>query len=200
MKKIELGVKNILSSGVFCLILSSLAFAADTFQMDPTHSSIGFAVQHLVVSTTKGEFTNYQATIRFDSKNPEATEFDIVIQAASIDTRVKQRDDHLRTSDFLDVENHPTITFKSKGVKKEGAQFLVKGDLTIRGVTKEITVPTVISGPVVSPFGSTVIGVSGQFTLNRQDFGVSWNKQMDQGGYVVGDQVTIDVHFEAAKQ
>ena len=196
-------MKNLLKSFLTALALitslSSLAFA-DTYAIDKAHSSIGFSVMHLMVSTVRGEFTDYEGTLQFDPNNPEATAAEVVIQATSVDTRQPDRDIHLRKPEFFDVEKYQTIIFKSKSAKKDGANFLLTGDLTLRGVTKEIVIPVVINGPVKGMKGQDVIGLSGQTKINRQDFGVSWNKQMDQGGYVVGDEVTIEINIEAHKQ
>ena len=181
------------------VVFSSPAFAADTYVIDKDHSSIGFSVTHLMVSTVRGEFTDYAGTITWDS-DPNAILAEATIQATSVDTREPDRDTHLRKAEFFDVTNFPTIKFKTKSVKKEGDNYLLTGDLTIRDVTKEITLPASIKGPVKSPFGKEVIGLSGQVVINRQDFGVSWNKTMDQGGVVVGDIVTLEINIEADKQ
>lgn len=176
------------------------AQAAGTYTIDPAHSTVGFSVPHMMVSTVKGGFTAFDGTIQFDPQVPEQTAIHVVIQTTSIDTRVPDRDKHLRSSDFLDAEQYPAITFQSRFVKKSGEGYLVTGDLTIRGVTRSIDLPLTINGPVTSPFGAEVIGLSGTLPINRQDFGVSWNKTMDQGGLVVGDIVTIEVAVEAQKK
>ena len=179
-----------LSTGVF----------AETYQIDPNHSTMGFAVKHLMVSIVRGNFGTYSGTVQFDRANPENFSAEVSIDATSINTNVSDRDKHLKSPDFFDVEKFPTITFKSKKfvVKTDG--FDIIGDLTMKGVTKEITIPVWISGPVKSPMGADVIGLSGEATINRQDFGVSWNKQMDQGGAVVDDNVKIIVEVEAHKK
>ncbi len=197
--------EGLTSHGIFLSVVLSLnfwttgGFAADTYQIDPIHSSLGFAVQHLMVSTVKGEFTEYAGTIEFDQKNPSAFTASVRIQSASIDTRNKQRDGHLKTGDFFDAEKFPEIVFKSKKLEPiEGNEYMLTGDLTIRGITKEISIPLSIAGPVNSPMGGQVIGLSGETTINRQDFGVSWNKALDSGGYVVSDEVKILVNIEAS--
>lgn len=180
-------------------VLFSTPAGAALYEIDKSHSSIGFTVSHLMVSTVRGEFFDYTGTINWDPNDPTATTAETSIQAASINTNEPDRDKHLIGGEFFDVGNHPNIIFKSKSVRREGSLYLLTGDLTIRGITKEITLPAAINGPVKSPFGKNVIGLTGQTTINRQDFGVSWNKSMDQGGVVVGDEVTLEINLEANK-
>ena len=198
------GLSRKLLPGIGVLTLAaaflSPAWAAETYPIDKGHSSIGFSVTHLMVSTVRGSFTDYEGTLQFDPADPAATKAEITIKADSINTNQADRDAHLRKPDFLDTANYPMIIFKSKSVKKEGNTYLITGDLTMRDVTKEITIPIFISGPVKSPFGKDVIGLTGQATINRQDFGVSWDKRMDQGGLVVSDDVILEINIEAAKE
>ncbi|HLD70154.1 MAG TPA: YceI family protein [Candidatus Omnitrophota bacterium] len=182
------------------LLSGGRAGAADIFQIDRSHSSIGFALKHLTISTVTGEFTDYSGTIQYDAKDPAAFTAEVMIQAATIDTHQKKRDDHLRGADFFDTEKFPIISFKSKKCASDANGYLLTGDLTMHGVTKEISIPLTISGPVKSPMGSDVIGVSAETTINRQDFGVSWNKALDTGGFMVGDEVKISVNLEAHKK
>ncbi len=168
-------------------------FAAEVYKIDPAHSSIEFTVTHLMVSEVKGGFGDYAGTITYDKTDPKTFATEATIKTASIDTHQSKRDEHLKSADFFDAENFPTITFKSKQL----TDSTLTGDLTIRGVTKQISMPVKINGPVNSPMGAKVIGLSGSTKINRQDFGVSWNKALDSGGYVVGDEVTINVSFEA---
>ena len=182
------------------LISLSQAQAADVYKIDAVHSSISFSVSHLMVSRTTGVFNDYEGTITFDPKDLAASSAQVIIQTASIDTRSQKRDDHLRSADFFDAVTHPQITFKSKQFTSSGDGYLITGDLTVKGVTKEVAIPVKISGPVVSPFGATVIGMTGQVTINRQDFGVSWNKNLDAGGVMVGDNVDVQVNIEAHKE
>jgi polyisoprenoid-binding protein YceI len=192
-------IKNLLSILALTVMISSPVWAA-VYDIDKSHSSIDFSVSHMMVSTVRGGFSDYSGSITFDPQNdPAVSNAEITIKAASIDTNQPDRDKHLVGSDFLDVENNPLITFKSKSAHKEGDTYLITGDLTIRGTTKEITIPAAINGPVKSPFGKDVIGLTGRTTINRQDFGVSWNKKMDQGGVVVGDEVTLEINIEASK-
>ena len=185
---------------VFLSIFMSVSqVLAATYQIDNAHSQIGFATKHLMVSTTQGHFKDYTGQIEFDANNLESFAADVTIQAASIDTDNQDRDNHLRSADFFDVANNPMMTFKGEEIRPAGDGYEIVGDLTIKGVTKEITIPVTISGPVTSPYGDEVIGLSGQTTINRQDFGVSWNKMLDGGGLVVDDKVKISVEIEAKK-
>ncbi len=170
-------------------------FAADAYKVDAVHSSIGFSVKHMMVSNTTGQFDQYDGAIAYDANDLANSKIDITIQASSINTRNTGRDGHLQGADFFDVAQFPTITFVSKSITADA----IVGDLTIKGVTKEVTVPASISGPVTG-MGKTKIGISAQFTLNRQDYGVSWNKTLDQGGVAVGDEVKVTVDIEADKQ
>ena len=192
-------IRKFIFTLLFFLFLSQISFAA-TYEIDPVHSNLGFAVKHLMVSTVRGSFTNFSGEIRFDPKDTKVFETDVVIQTQSIDTRNLKRDDHLRSSDFLDAAGYPTINFKGKKLSGKKGGYTIIGDLTIRGVSKEISIPVEISGPVESPFGTQVIGISGETAINRQDFGVSWNKVMDQGGLVVDNNVKLVIDIEAKKK
>ena len=178
------------------MLLGIPAFGAE-YTIDNSHTSLGFAVKHLMVSTVRGEFTDFQGTITYDPADLSATQINVNIQANSIDTRNADRDKHLRGAEFFDVDKYPTVTFASNTLKKNGDGYILVGDLTIKGITKTIEIPVTIAGPVKTPFGADAIGLSGQTTINRQDFGVSWNKQMDQGGYVVENNVLLDINVEA---
>lgn len=180
------------------LILSSVVSAED-YAIDKTHSSIGFSAKHLMVSKTTGLFNDYDGTIKFDPNDLAASKIEVTVKSSSIDTNMEKRDEHLKSADFLDAEKFPAIAFTTKSIVKEGDVYQLTGDLTIKGVTKEVTVPAEISGPVNSPMGGTVVGISSTFKINRQDYGVTWNKTMDNGGLVVSDDVSIDVTFEAHK-
>ncbi|MCI0452520.1 MAG: YceI family protein [Candidatus Latescibacteria bacterium] len=175
------------------------AHAQDAYTIDPVHSSIGFKVKHMMVSDVKGAFDSSSGTINFDPKNIENSSVEVTIDATSISTRNEKRDGHLKSPDFFDVEKHPTITFKSKKIAKKGDGYVATGDLTIRGVTKEVELPFTLNGPV-SAGNASIIGISAATEINRQDFGVSWNKTLDAGGVVVSDKVRIELEVEAKKQ
>ena len=181
------------------VLASSVVFAED-YAIDKAHSSIGFSAKHLMVSTTNGQFNDYDGVIKFDPNDLAASKIDVTVQAASINTNMDKRDAHLKGADFLDVEKFPTLTFVSKSIAKSGDDYQLTGDLTIKGVTKETSVPAQISGPVNSPMGGTVMGIHSNFKINRQDYGVSWNKAMDNGGFVVSDEVKVDINIEANKK
>ena len=177
------------------------AAAADVYTIDKVHSRIGFAVRHLMVSLTNGAFSDYAGAIQFDPNDHSAFNAEVTIVAESINTNNADRDKHLKSADFLDAATFPVIIFKGKKLTSKTAdQYEISGDLTIHGVTKEITIHDTISGPVQSPYGAQVIGLSGQTTINRQDFGVSWNKLMDQGGLMVDNMVKISIDIEADKK
>ena len=154
----------------------------------------------MMVSKTSGLFKDYGGTIKFDPKDLAASKIEMTIQAASIDTRMDKRDEHLKSPEFLDATKFPTITFVTKSIAKDGDRYNLTGDLTIKAVTKEITIPADISGPINSPMGGTAIGIESSFKINRQDYGVSFNKTLDNGGLMVSDDVNIDVSIEADKK
>ena len=164
------------------------------YEIDPAHSSATFAVRHFV-SQVPGRFDQLSGALAYDPENPAASSVEITIDAASIDTNNPKRDTHLRSADFFDVENHPSLTFKSTAVKAAAGGLEVTGDLTIRGVTKQVTVPVTVLGTM-----GDRAGFAARFTVNRQDYGVSWNRTLDTGGVILGDEVTIDVSVEAKKE
>jgi len=171
--------------------------SAATYTIDAAHTTIGFAVKHLVVSTTRGSFTDSVGDITFDKDDLDTFKANITIQVNSINTNNEKRDDHLKSGDFFDAEKHPTITFMGKKISGSDGNYTILGDLTIRGMTKEIALPVEISGPVKNPFGGTVMGIAGEIVINRQDYGVSWNKALDTGGFVVDDKVKLVIEIEA---
>jgi polyisoprenoid-binding protein YceI len=180
-------------------LLSLPAFAgATTYQIDPQHSSAQFAVTHLMISTVRGEFHGVNGTVVVDDGDISKSSVNVAIDATSVDTREPDRDKHLKSPDFFDVANHPTITFKSTKVESAGSGKLkVTGDLTIRGVTKQVVLDvTTPKSPIKDPWGLQRTAVSGSTKINRQDFGVAWNKTLDSGGVVVGDNVDITLDVE----
>jgi polyisoprenoid-binding protein YceI len=179
--------------------LAGSATAADKYLFDKAHSSIEFSVKHMVVSNVKGTFDTFDGAIMYDPADIEKSSVDITIAVAGINTREAKRDEHLRSPDFFDAAKYPNITFKSSKIKKTDNGLVAVGTLTIRGVSKEVELPFTLNGPVVNPLGKTVIGVELAYQLNRRDFGVSWNKTLDAGGVVVGDDVKIEINLEATK-
>ena len=169
-----------------------------TYKVDSKHSDAQFAVTHLMISTVRGEFHGINGTVVYDDGDVSKSSVEVTIDANSVDTREPDRDKDLRSANFFDVANHPTFTFKSTKVEAAGAGKLeVSGDLTIRGITKpvvlEVTVP---KAPIKDPWGLQRTAISGTTKINRQDFGVSWNKKLDSGGVVVGDDVDITLDVE----
>lgn len=180
-------------------IVSVMQIQAATYTIDPVHSTIGFSVRHMVVANVKGSFGSFSGTINYDAAAPENTSASAVIQVSSINTANSDRDDHLRNPDFFDVEQFPEITFETTGAQGAAPNITLVGNLTMKGVTKEIRLPVEISGPVKNMRGSHVIGLSGATEINRQDFGVTWSKTLDGGGLVVGDIVRIMIEVEAVE-
>ena len=185
--------KLLLPSLAVLLVLPLAAPAsAATWEIDRAHSSVGFTVRHLVTQVP-GQFNDFDGTIVHDPENPAASSVELTVDAASIDTRNDRRDNHLRSEDFLAVGQHPTLSFKSKRVAALGDDRLaVTGDLTIRGVTKEVTVPVEIVGAMGGKMGFAT-----EFTVDRLDYGVRWNRALDQGGAVLGDEVEIRLEIAA---
>lgn len=183
----------------FATVVSLRAQAGTTtYKIDPRHSSAQFAVTHLMISTVHGEFHAVNGTVILDDADVSKSSVNVTIDATTVDTREPDRDKHLRSADFFDVANHPTMTFVSTKVEPAASGKLkVSGDLTIRGVTKpvvlEVSVP---KAPIKDPWGMQRTAVSGSTKINRQDFGVAWNKNLDSGGVVVGDDVDITLDVE----
>ena len=184
---------------LFCLALCapSIAMAA-TYQLDADHSSIQFKIRHLTVSNVTGTFNKFKGTAAVEGEDLATLKVEVAIDAASVDTGHEKRDEHLRNADFLDVAKYPTITFVSKKViKGDPGKLKVIGDLTLHGVTREITVD--LEGPtpeVKDPWGNFRRGATGTAKIDRRDFGITWNKALDTGGLVVGDEVGIQVDIE----
>lgn len=181
-------------------VLAGASPAADKYALDPSHSSVGFAVKHMVVAKVKGYFDDYTVTILYDDKDITKSSVEVAIKTASIDTKNAKRDEHLRSPDFFDAAKYPEITFKSKRIEKSGEGYVAVGDLTMRGVTKEIQLPFTFAGVITDPYGNTRLGLSAATKLNRQDYGLSWSKTLDNGGLVVSDDVEIEIETEAVKE
>jgi polyisoprenoid-binding protein YceI len=163
--------------------------------VDHPHTNVGFSVKHMVIAKTTGSFTDFDATLELDPDDMSSFTVMATIQAASIETNNDQRNNHLRSADFLDVATHPTITFESSELSMMDGNYVLHGDLTIRGVTHAIELPIEIVGPVMA-MGNTVVGFAGSVTINRHDYGVSWSRTLDNGGLVVADDVEIEVNGE----
>jgi polyisoprenoid-binding protein YceI len=171
-----------------------------TYAVDPTHSRIGFVARHAMVTKVRGSFNEFDGSGHFDAENPANSSLQLTIQAASIDTRNADRDAHLKSNDFFDMENHPQITFSSTAVELVDAENLrVTGDLTIKGVTKPVTVDFEYAGAAVDPYGNQRIGLEGRATVNRKDWGVNWNAALDAGGVLVSEKVTLEFEVSAIR-
>ena len=192
-------VRKLLFAALAFFVLAHVALAAE-FKVDKAHTNVGFRVAHIVVAKTTGSFNDFDASFTYDPEDMGSFSLTATIQAVSIDTNVEQRDNHLRSSDFLDVANHPTITFTSTSLMMGADGIVVVGDLTIRGVTKQIELPITIVGPVQGPGGATVVGIEGRAIINRHDFGVSWNNTLDNGGLIVSEEVRLEIDAEFIQQ
>jgi polyisoprenoid-binding protein YceI len=173
-----------------------------SWQIDPAHSHVEFAVRHLMISSVKGAFGDVQGTIWVDESDPRTVLVDITIQVSSIDTRQEQRDAHLRSSDFFDAARFPTITFRSRDVEGDyhDSEFRLLGDLTIRDVTREVVLVVSNEGRLTDPWGAERAGFSAQGKIDRTDFGLTWNQALEAGGFVVGNEVKISIEVELIRQ
>jgi polyisoprenoid-binding protein YceI len=180
--------------------MTTTATAVRTFAIDQAHSEAIFQVRHLVTKV-RGRFTDLGGTIAFDEAAPERSTVAFTIQAASIDTGTPDRDAHLRSEDFFHAEKHPAITFLSTSIRALGGDaYEVTGDLTMRGVTRRISMPVTYLGKAKDPWGNEKIGFEAETALNRKDFGLTWNAALETGGFLVGDEVKISVSIQAAAQ
>lgn len=168
--------------------------------LDSSHSRLGFSVSHLVVSSVSGRFKQFSGKVELDEANLTKSQVDITIKADSIDTDDPKRDEHLRSPDFFDAKKFPTLNFRSSKITKVGGKkYKVAGDLTIHGVTKPVTLDAELSEPIKNPWGKVVRSVKMSGKIKRGDFGLTWNKSLDAGGVVVGDEVTLDIQAELNK-
>jgi polyisoprenoid-binding protein YceI len=174
--------------------------AGTTWKIDTAHSSVEFAVKHMMFTTVKGRFLDVGGTIRFDPADPAGGRADITIATASIDTREAQRDAHLKSADFFDVERFPAITFKSTRIEGTPESFTMTGDLTIRDVTRPIALGVTFEGSGRDPWGGERAGYTATGRLNRKDFGLTWNAALESGGWLVGDEVKITLEVQLAKE
>jgi polyisoprenoid-binding protein YceI len=174
--------------------------ATGTYALDTSHSQVGFAVRHVMISKTRGRFSDFAGNIEI-AENPFDSSVAVTIQTASVDTRDEQRDGHLRSGDFFDVEAHPTMTYQSRSVRDAGkGRYILDGDLTIKGVTQSVPLELTFEGGAADPWGNVRIGFSAKAELDREAFGLTWNQALETGGVVVGKKVTIEIEAEAVKQ
>ena len=171
-----------------------------TWTIDTAHSVLEFAVKHMMFTTAKGRFQDFSGTIAFDENNVENSSVDVTIQTASINTNTEDRDAHLRSDDFFAAEQHPEATFRSTKVEpKRGNDFTVTGDLTIKGVTNQVTLDATFHGTGTNPWGVEVAGFEAKGSFNRKDFGLTWNQALESGGVLVSDEVKMSLEIQAAK-
>ena len=180
--------------------VATAAPAPTIWAIDPAHTSVEFAVRHLMISTVKGRFSGVSGTIAADDDLSAAT-VEIAIDPASVDTREPQRDAHLRSADFFEVEKYPAVTFKSNAIeKRSGDRFQLVGDLTIRGVTRPVTLDVTSHGSITDPWGGQRSGFSATTTIKRSAFGLTWNQILEAGGVAVSDEVRLSIDAELVKQ
>jgi polyisoprenoid-binding protein YceI len=171
-----------------------------TYTLDPAHTRIGFVARHAMVTKVRGAFNEFEGTATLDGANPANSSAQVTISTASIDTRNAQRDGHLRSNDFLAMDEYPQITFVSTGARQvDDSTFELTGDLTIKGVTNPITVPFSFEGAAKDPFGNLRVGFEGAVTINRKDYGITWNAALETGGVLVSDKVTLEFEISAIK-
>jgi polyisoprenoid-binding protein YceI len=174
--------------------------ATGKYTIDPAHSRIGFVARHAMITKVRGSFNEFEGSGYFDADEPSRSNLQLTIQADSIDTRNADRDAHLRSNDFFDMENHPKISFTSTSVEAvEGDIYRVTGDLTIKDVTKPVTLDLEFGGTAVDPFGNHRLGLEGNVAVNRKDWGLNWNAPLDTGGVLVSEKVTLEFEVSAIK-
>lgn len=174
---------------------------SQTYQIDPSHSSASFSIKHMMIAKVHGGFEKLSGTLTYDPAQLERSQVEVAIDAASINTREAQRDAHLKSADFFDVEKYPQIVFKSTRVVANGDELKVTGDLTIHGVTKPVTLDVEKpSAEMKDPWGNIKIGASGTTKIKRKDFGLTWNAALEAGGFLVGDDVTIQLDVQFVKK
>lgn len=170
-----------------------------TWTIDPSHSRLGFVARHAMVTKVRGQFDEFAGTIVIDPANPSASTATVAVQLASVNTGSADRDAHLRSADFFDVETNKEMTFASTGVKQDGKEFVMLGDLTIKGVTRPVELELEPTGVASDPFGNTRAGFEGETEISRKDFGLTWNVALEAGGVLVSDKIKIQLDVSAIK-
>lgn len=179
---------------------TSLATLTGSYTLDPSHTRIGFVARHAMVTKVRGSFNVFEGTAVLDSADPSRSTASVTIQAASIDTRDAQRDEHLRSNDFLAMEEFPTLTFVSTAARQVGDNALeLTGDLTVRGVTNSVTVPFTYEGAATDPYGNLRVGFEGSVAISRKDYGITWNAALETGGVLVSDKIVLEFEVSAIK-
>lgn len=192
-------MKKLMLAAIAALLVTQAAVAAE-FEVDVSHSQVGFSVKHLVISNVKGSFQKFTGKFTFDEKKKVFTAGEAVIEAKTIFTNDEKRDEHLRSGDFFDVEKHPEIKFVLKSGRVSGNNVQVVGDLTIRGITKTVVLNGQYLGAAKDPWGNERVGFTATGKINRKDFGLTWNKALETGGAVVGDEVILTIELEGIKK
>jgi len=173
---------------------------ASTYVLDKSHTEVGFVGRHLMVTKVRGRFSDFEGTVTI-AEDPQASSVDVTIDAASIDTRDDARDGHVKSADLLDVENHPSLTFRSTGVRHvKGDRFEVTGDLTVAGVTQAVALDLTLDGVLGDPWGGTRLAFSASTEIDREEFGITWNVALEAGGVLVGKKVKIEIEGQAVRQ
>ena len=181
--------------------LMAAGATAQVWNFDKNHSYIGFTAKHMVITTVPGKFEDYTGQINFDGKDFTTGSAEVTIQAASINTDSEKRDNHLRSSDFFDVAKYPTITFKSTKIERtEGNNFNMTGDLTIKGITKPVTLACTLNGLITDPYGNTRAGFTATGMIKRHDFNIAWDNKLKDGTFIVGEDILLDIQAELIKQ
>ncbi len=189
-------MKNIIIILFSVFMIHAVPAGAAVYSIDPAHSVIGFSVEHMVISNVNGIFGDYKGEFKVDDNN-RLSAVSTIISVDSIDTKIEKRDAHLRSPDFLDAKTYPEMSFNTTSVKQNGGNaFTLKGDLTIHGITKSVSLESRIRGPIKDPWGNTRIGIIVQGEINRKDFGLTWNNVLESGGLVVGEMVKITLEGE----
>jgi polyisoprenoid-binding protein YceI len=180
---------------------TSTATGTTTYAIDASHSQVGFSVKHMMFSTVRGNFRGFEGTIEVDNDNPANSKVNVTIDASSVSTGDDKRDEHLRSADFFDVANYPTLTFKSTSIDfKDAEDFTINGELTMHGVTQPVKIKAEQTGEGTNPWGVDVAGFEGSTKINRKDFGLGWNATLEKGGVLVGEEIKISLELEVAKQ
>ena len=193
-------MKKLVYSIIGMLAISAVSLAAD-YKIDVSHSNVNFKVKHLAISTVNGRFSDFTGSFQFDPANMKDASGTVTIDINSIDTDIADRDKHLRSADFFDAETYPQMTFQSTGVQVvDEENFKLTGNLTMRGVTKPVTLDVVYNGMAKDPWGNTRVGFTAEGKLNRKDFGLTWNKLMETGGLVVGEEIRIIIEIQAIQE
>ncbi len=179
--------------------MAQIDIPVGTWQIDPAHTGINFAVRHMMVAKVRGRFATFSGTIT-TTEDVQGSSVEAVIDVQSIDTNDATRDEHLRSADFFDAANHPNMTFRSTGVGRKGDDYTLTGDLTIRDVTKAVTLDLEFGGFGKDPWGNTKLGVTATGSISRKDFGLEWNAALEGGGVLVGDKINLELDVEALLQ